>query len=87
MANGSSISNPDDENRVAVVLTWHRTSKIEVLLANVPFKDGNPLYRALMDLAAHQVVTGLHALAQGALHTHSESQALMSLPTTEQPLN
>ncbi len=43
--------------------------------------------RALLDLAAHQVVTGLQMLAQGALHTHSERQALMTLATSEKPLN
>ncbi len=87
MANGSNIFDPDDENRVAVLLTWHHMGKIEGLLADVPFKDANPLYRALLDLAAHRVVTGLQALAQGALHTHSERQALMTLAPSEKPLN
>jgi hypothetical protein len=83
----SDVLTPSDESRVAVVLMWHNLKNIELLLADVPFKDAHPLHRALMDLSGHQLVTGLLALAQTVLNVHNERQALMSLSTAEQPLN
>lgn len=71
-----------DENDVAVVLTVRNLSNLRDMLGDLPFKDADPIYRAIEGLASAQLFSGLRNSVQSAVKNHRAAEALadFSLP-------
>lgn len=83
----TDANGPQDEDGVAVVLSWRTLANLKEMLGGIPFRDAEPIYRALTDLSSAQWISGRRAAVQTALEKHREREALAALPIPDSPLN